>query len=146
MGKNLIYTFFIFCTIVSCRTVKEKNEQLDYQREQSYSNWQRQQAQLFQFTDSAGRYWIFQSDTTFGYHPDSGLRASSGTLGLWEHSVQKQVWSSTLDSNRTEVRASEKINSWSQYYRKVKDSKWGVVMAVFLLFGMVIFVYRKLKI
>lgn len=128
--------------IFSCRTVKEKNEQFNYQREQTYTNWQRQQAQGFQISDSTGRYWSFRTDSAFYYHPDSGLRALSGALVLWEKSLLKQVWSSKLDSSRTEVLTHEKLNTWSRYYRKVKDSKWTVVIGILLMLGCTWFLCR----
>ncbi|SKB65015.1 hypothetical protein SAMN05660841_01694 [Sphingobacterium nematocida] len=126
-------TLVILFTFSSCRTVKEKTTQQSYEREQAYTHWQHKYTEAFGWMDSTGRYWSFSTDSAFHYHPDSGIYAKQGLLSFWEDKLQKQVWTSIIDSNYTGAVVQQQHNLWKTYYRSIKDSKWGILIGLSLL-------------
>lgn len=68
----------------------------------------------------------------------------------WHDSIIKKIEidrsnPGVSDTIRTEVRASEKINSWSRYYRKVKHSKWAVIVGILSVLGIAFIAYRYVR-
>ena len=135
----------LFYASLGCRTTKEKTTQQSYEREQAYTYQQHKYTEAFGWIDSSGRYWTFHSDSAFYYHPDSGLRARQGLLSLWENKVQKQAWTSVMDSNNTEVLVQEQYSLWKNYYRNAKDSKWIIIIGLLLFVVGSYSLYRYLQ-
>ncbi|MBD1434383.1 hypothetical protein H8B06_16240 [Sphingobacterium sp. DN00404] len=94
--------YLVLSLASSCHTVRHKTKTDQHNRFQY--------AQTVFVSDSAVRYWHFSSDSTFSYHPDSGLRTLSGRLMGWELRVNHQKEQHTLDSvisrqhNETELK------------------------------------------
>jgi len=120
MGKYS-YPRFIFgiglLLLGSCKLYQQKNREeslssaSEWQRDELVRQWQRSQQ------DSLSRYWLFWSDSSFRFHPDSGLLGHSGKLLLLESKVtakaekklaakvseqhQQRLQKSTTDKRRT---------------------------------------------
>lgn len=121
---------------VACRSIKLQREQFSTDRQQSYAAWQNGQSEVFDFTDSTGRYWYLNTDSAFYYHPDSGLWGKQGAMAIWESSVQREKHAVQADSSFVETRLDEAYSGWSRYVRKWKTNMpwWGLGLA-FLLAG-----------
>lgn len=116
--KNSTFIIFAFITLFSCRTIKQKSEQVAYRKEQTLSNWRMQQEERFHYIDSSGHYWYFRTDTTFYYHPDSGLQARRGTLSFWKQQWNTEYRSSSKDSSHSERSINETYSIWKKYVNK----------------------------
>ncbi|MDR2282345.1 MAG: hypothetical protein LBE37_04015 [Sphingobacterium sp.] len=100
-----LVTFFTSCTILSCRTTKEKSELLhmDTRAQSQFSantSWMQLNRQ-----DSTYRYWHYTGDSTFFFHPDRGLWSRSGQLTYIEQKGSDAKEEKILfqyDSSRTD--------------------------------------------
>ncbi len=135
----ILITLISFFTFSSCRTVKQKTSTQESMIQKQYTETQSRQAAVSQWWDSTGRYWSFNSDSAFYYHPDSGLYAGSGTLSVSENKITLQTQNTVVDGVHTEATIEEKLSLWQTYYRRIKDSKWTVVLVMgLLLFGLLL--------
>ena len=89
--------------------------------------------QLFRQQDSSSRYWFFRTDTTFYFHPDSGLFAKGGRLWLQEFWRGENVGLRIYDSLDYRVHENQQIAQKSFSERITKGYYWGVVIAVIIL-------------
>ncbi|WP_437918769.1 hypothetical protein [Sphingobacterium sp. LRF_L2] len=142
--KTITITLIILL-LLSCRTYKEKVQQ------ESRSNALTEESKTVQHTyqwmqkDSLNRRWFFWTDTSFTYHPDSGLRAASGHLWM-EESVTR---SSDLQET---VAESEKLLKQEEDYESFLSSKtvrirsWYLYIGIGLLLIVICtMLWRKLK-
>lgn len=127
-----LFTLFTFC---SCRTRKEKTEQQQSMFQKKYTETQSRKAAMSQWWDSTGRYWSFITDSAFYYHPDSGLYAARGIISMSESNLQVERQELLLDSIHTVVTQQESYSSWRTYYRRLRDSKWAILIITVLLIG-----------
>ncbi len=122
MGKCLSYTGIIMASIYvlsSCKLYQSKNreEQQSSSSDRMYI-MQRQQQQQWNY-DSLSRYWLFWSDSSFRFHPDSGLTGQHGKLVMLESKINTHIKNglSSHSSNRsvqTELKSSkDKRRSWA---------------------------------
>src|SRR5690606_36870631 len=78
---------YIIVTIVllacSCRSIQQRSSNMLHSDRTTYQD-RITAGQLFRQQDSSNRYWSFRTDTTFYFHPDSGLYAKGGKLWLQE--------------------------------------------------------------
>lgn len=92
--KRILYMFMAVwgtCWMVSsCNTMRKKVE--------NKANHRYTFTQSVAASDSAMRYWHFASDSAFAYHPDSGLRTTSGHLLGWELSTKRRLEQQIRDS------------------------------------------------
>lgn len=70
----------------ACRTVKNRAEsnKREISLESQSSNWS------WQHYDSAGRFWYYQSDSPFYYHPQQGLYGQQGFLAVAQRHVKHE--------------------------------------------------------
>lgn len=85
--------YLVLSSASSCHTFRHKTKTDQHNRFQY--------AQTAFVSDSAVRYWHFNSDSAFSYHPDSGLRTLSGRLLGWELSLNHKLDHYTVDSVRS---------------------------------------------
>lgn len=83
MNYRWIYIIGLMC-LSSCKLYQQKDKA---ELQSSRSEWQwnefAQQWYMLQ-RDSLSRSWYFSSDSSFRFHPDSGLAAEAGALWIQE--------------------------------------------------------------
>ncbi|WP_313188017.1 hypothetical protein [Sphingobacterium siyangense] len=89
MNKYTISVFGspVFCllmisifVVISCSVLQGK-KQLEEKSTKIYSQYEQQNLQFHQKQqDRLSSYWYFSTDSTFWFHPDSGLWAKSGKI------------------------------------------------------------------
>ncbi|WP_293939376.1 hypothetical protein [Sphingobacterium sp. UBA5996] len=118
--KRLFFSivFLLFC---SCKLYQsERKEAL--QEEQTQSKY-KQQLDIWYSgqRDSQSRHWLFLTDSSFRFHPDSGLFGRNGQLAMLESNVitSESMEISTNSSNshtqRLHEARSEKSNVWAAF-------------------------------
>lgn len=134
-GQQLVLGLLLLLG-VACRSTKFQREQFSTDRQQSYAVWQNGQSEVFDFTDSTGRYWYLKTDSAFHYHPDSGLQGRQGVLALWESRVQREGRAMQADSSLIEARLEEAYSGWSRNISKWKANvPWWGLGAMFVFAG-----------
>ncbi|MBL1411238.1 hypothetical protein [Sphingobacterium faecale] len=128
-------SLLVISTFSNCRTVKEKTSLQESMIQHQYTGTQSRQATYSHQWDSTGRRWFFSTDSVFYYHPDSGLYAKQGILSIRENNLNVQMQHAVVDSTRIETTTEETLSLWKTYYRKVKDSRWTLIIAGVLLLG-----------
>lgn len=93
------------------------------------------------FQDSSFRYWYFKTDTTFVYHPDSGLMGREGTLIFHENESRNQI----LVDYVSKEQVSDMLNkeSYSQVISFLKGNKWKWIGGTIFVIGLVIWILKK---
>jgi len=81
---------------VSCRTVKDRRAE----QQQRYATTREQSHKESSLYDSLHDHWYFATDSTFYFHPDIGLYAASGILGVVRDQKRNVLMSETADSLR----------------------------------------------
>ncbi|MDF2474892.1 MAG: hypothetical protein K0S24_375 [Sphingobacterium sp.] len=83
INYRLIFTIVLMC-LSSCKLYQQKDKE---ELQSSRSEWQwnefAQQWYMLQ-GNSLSRSWYFSSDSSFRFHPDSGLAAEAGALWIQE--------------------------------------------------------------
>lgn len=92
---NFIIILFTVLSNSSCRSNKESS----YTQSRYETLVQGQTFQHWHHYDSTLRYWYYQSDSAFYFHPDSGLYASSGWLAVGEQSSKYNFGQVSRDSS-----------------------------------------------
>lgn len=141
----LIPILGISFSFFGCRTFKHKSKQTEYNKEQTFSNWRIQQEDKLHYVDSSGRYWFFHSDTTFYFHPDSGLLAGRGNLSFWEQQRKAEYRSSSTDSSHNKQSVIEKYSVWEKYVKRAKESYWLWLTGIFLLLVIGVFIFKYVR-
>lgn len=127
---------------LACGSVKYRTEQSRRDSEQAQEFEHYRQADMFNWMDSAGRYWQLSTDSAFYYHPDSGLRAKEGFMWLWERSVQREGRAAWMDSSRIDNSLKESSSSANISRRSSISGRFVALMA--LLGGLtVVFLWRR---
>lgn len=83
MNYRLIFTIMLMC-LSSCKLYQQKDKD---ELQSSHSEWQWNDFAQQWYTlqrDSLSRSWYFSSDSSFRFHPDSGLIAGAGALWIQE--------------------------------------------------------------
>jgi hypothetical protein len=94
MNAKLIYSVLGISTLLvsgSCKIYESK-----YREEEQLTamEWKKQEQARRWYTlqqDTLSRFWYFWTDSTFRFHPDSGLLAASGDLILQEAKKNSKV-------------------------------------------------------
>jgi len=86
---HILSIHVVLLTMTSCKIYENKQEEAELE-------WQNleQRQQLYTFRqDTISRSWYFWTDSTFRFHPDSGLFAQSGRLlgQVSARSIRKQM-------------------------------------------------------
>jgi len=109
----------IFPLLYSCKLYQsERKEAL--REEQTQSNY-KQQLDIWYSgqRDSQSRYWYFWTDSSFRFHPDSGLVGRNGQLAMLEsnaitsESMEISTNSSNSHTQRLHDTSTEKRNVWA---------------------------------
>lgn len=121
-----------------CRTVKERGEaeqrRLIVEKQGSALQWSQH--------DSAGRYWHFQSDSAFYYHPDEGLYGSRGWLAVEEEQVRRNRGQKNDDNSTYHINEQSESSYTAVPAPKPKIGWWSLIFGVVLLLSFLVF--RKL--
>ena len=122
MGKN-IYKHMLLVVVCSCLGSCKL-----YQSRDKESQWSKSDMLLHQKLvdlqyslqhDSQSRYWLFWSDSSFRFHPETGLVGQQGQLVMLESKVNTGVKNglSSMSSDRstqTELKSStDKRSTWA---------------------------------
>jgi hypothetical protein len=83
INYRLIYTIILMC-LSSCK-LYQQNDKAELQSSRSDWQWNEFAQQWYTLQrDSLSRSWYFWSDSSFSFHPDSGLAAEAGALWMQE--------------------------------------------------------------
>ncbi|MBL1408693.1 hypothetical protein [Sphingobacterium faecale] len=129
------HLFLILLTALwssACRSNKESNF-LQQQVETSSHN----QASLqWHRSDSTMRYWYYQSDSPFYYHPEVGLFGTSGRLAVGEKQLKHQAGKIQQDSSHYLI--VEQSAGSKKSIPKDRSSGWIYVIGIgiFLVIGL----------
>jgi len=77
---HILSIYIVLLTMTSCKIYENRKRD---KQEEAELEWQslEQRQQLYTFRqDTLSRSWYFWTDSTFRFHPDSGLFAQSGRL------------------------------------------------------------------
>ena len=90
--------------------------------------------QLFRQQDSTNRYWMFRTDTTFYFHPDSGLYAQGGRLWLLEVRHRENIGQQSYDSLTYQAYENQQITqtTLSKSTSKIRYW-WWIACGIFIL-------------
>ncbi|WP_437918083.1 hypothetical protein [Sphingobacterium sp. LRF_L2] len=113
--KTITITLIIIL-LFSCRTYKEKVQQESRSTTLTEESKTVQHRYQWLQQDSQNRQWYFWTDSTFTYHPDSGLRATSGFILVTETASG----SSSVESN---AYLSEDHSTKEETYESLTTSK-----------------------
>ena len=118
--RSLVLSLLLLLSLTSCRLFQHRSQ--EGQEVASSFNQYRQQRNLLYNTqwDSLSRYWYFWTDSSFRFHPDSGLYGKAGTLLLQESSVNSQ------GQQRQSVTTAEAVAQTKASRKKEADSTWGL--------------------
>src|SRR5690606_13847887 len=130
MKKYVLFTFLLLAG--ACRSVHEWSSSRLHRHIQA-SQRQVRVVELFRQQDSSNRYWSFHTDTTFYFHPDSGLHADGGLLLLWEKKgrivANQQIYDSLTYRAEEERKVAQQslaersLPQWSRY-------GWAIVLVL----------------
>lgn len=119
--------------LVSCKMFKETTN--------SEKHLATQYALFTLGSDSAFRTWYFDTDSTFRYHPDSGLLAYSGRLWGQDVRTSQTIRQKSLDSNSSS-RDKSQLRKRETPRVQLKYVALGVLLTAMLIAGVV---YRRRK-
>lgn len=126
----ILITLFYFC---SCHSLKEQVKQENLYTTDIYARevkgWQQQILK-----DTAHRYWSFFTDSTFYFHPDSGLWGNGGYMHFEDRLLSNKyhyIGASLRDSNLSTVEHIE-IDKIS-YPKKSIEWQYLVVILLFVV-------------
>lgn len=107
-------------SLSSCKLYQSRNKEYQ-QEEQMQSNYHQQVDVLFRgLKDSQSRYWFFWTDSSFRFHPDSGLVGQSGQLAMLESKVNASA------KNQVSTKSSESFMQTQHKGSTDKRSAWAV--------------------
>ena len=140
-----IFTFFTTCIILSCRTTKEKSELLRMNtKAQSVSSTNTSWMQLNR-QDSTHSYWHYISDSTFFFHPDSGLWSHSGELIYMSRGVNKREESGADYSLQNLKREASKVEAEVRSVRTKNYRSIGIVVLSIIVVFVFLIVIKKVN-
>lgn len=130
-------TLLVIAVCFSCRSYKEKTGQeysgqmLSQKQEEVWYRYKHDRI------DSLRRGWLFWSDTAFSYHPDSGLRASTGYIFMGE---QRDTWYNTRyarkEAGREEAEHTTRASAMhSRTSRRSRVVPWVGAILILILLG-----------
>lgn len=115
----------LFCLIVSlflfsCKLYQSRMKE-DQRREQMQSHYKHQVDVVYrELKDSQSRHWLFWTDSSFRFHPDSGLVGQSGQLAMLESKVIASA------KNQVSTKSSESSMQTQHKGSTDKRSAWAV--------------------
>lgn len=140
MNYRLIFTIILMC-LSSCKLYQQKDKA---ELQSSHSEWQwndfAQQWYRLQ-RDSLSRSWYFSSDSSFRFHPDSGLAAEAGALWIQESKAR-------VNTQHQSMIAATKGSAQNEH--RIKQTKSSFLNAnywwfVLLLLIPIVLLWNKIK-
>ena len=118
--RSLVLSLLLLLSLTSCRLFQHRSQE-GQEAASSFSQYRQQRNLLYNTQwDSLSRYWYFWTDSSFRFHPDSGLYGKAGTLLLQESSVNSQ------GQQRQSVTTAEAVAQTKASRKKEADSTWGL--------------------
>lgn len=115
--KRLLF-FIVFLFFSSCKLYQSGKKE-DHREEQIWSNYNQQADVLYsRLKDSQSRYWLFLTDSSFRFHPDSGLIGQKGQFAMLESQVKisnKQEASTNSNASRVKTLQQQSTEKWSAW-------------------------------
>ena len=111
--KRIIYIIAL-STITSCLSTKEKAQWSNKTQSTEEVSNNLSYGYTWQQVDSFGRWWHFQTDSSFRYHADSGIAAGSGSLWLWEMGSSLTQQQEQLDQQTIEKKEQTRKEQYNQ--------------------------------
>ncbi|WP_343570333.1 hypothetical protein [Sphingobacterium sp.] len=135
--KRTALLFFLSALLmqVSCKLYQQRDKE---EKHLVKGLWKHnEQANLLYYLrrDSFTRYWYFSSDSSFRFHPDSGLIGKGGELLMQQSTVKTNLKNSTSATvNDTSWGTAQK--SKSDHHRTLSIPQfWRIGIVAVLLFG-----------
>lgn len=135
--KRTALLFFLSALLmqVSCKLYQQQDKE---EQHLVKGRWKHnEQANLLYYLrrDSFSRYWYFSSDSSFRFHPDSGLIGKGGELLMQQSGVKTSLKNSTSATvNDTGWKTAQK--SKSDHHRTLSIPQlWLIGFLTVLLFG-----------
>ncbi|MDR6734491.1 hypothetical protein [Sphingobacterium sp. 2149] len=108
----------IFPLLYSCKLYQSELKEAQ-REEQTQSNYKQQLDIWYRgLSDSQSRYWLFWTDSSFRFHPDSGLIGQKGQLAMLESQVRisaKQEASTKSSASRIQMLKQQSTEKWSAW-------------------------------
>ncbi|MCS4163769.1 MULTISPECIES: hypothetical protein [unclassified Sphingobacterium] len=116
--KRLLF-FIVFLFFCSCKLYRNRGKE-DQREERIQSHYKRQVDVVYkELKDSQSRYWHFWTNSSFRFHPDSGLIGQNGQLAMLESKVntraKNELSTSSSDSymQTKYVLSTDKRSAWA---------------------------------
>ncbi|RKF41956.1 hypothetical protein BCY89_00110 [Sphingobacterium siyangense] len=138
MGKKRTALLFLLSTLlmqVSCKLYQQQDREEQYLIKGLWKH--NEQANLLYNLrrDSFSRYWYFSSDSSFRFHPDSGLIGKGGELLMQQSGVKTSLRNSISTTvNDTSLKTAQKSKS-DRRSRLSIPQLWLIGFIAVLLFG-----------
>lgn len=127
--RSLLLSLLLLLSLTSCRLFQHRSQE-GQEAASSFSQYRQQRNLLYSTQwDSLSRYWYFWTDSSFRFHPDSGLYGKAGVLLLQESSLNG------LGQQRQSVTTAGTVAQTKSSRKKETDSalglgKWGLILLV----------------
>src|SRR5690606_3146234 len=141
-----LFLSWLFLLLAGCRAYQEKSKAESKSLNSSANGDYLHQDFLEQHTDTYSALWIYQTDSSFRFHPDSGLFGNAGLLQIYAYGQQTGLINASWDSlsfNR-QMLVTEQADQSLKKEPVKQFSFWGVI--IFVLAGLVcLLVWHRLS-
>ncbi|MBL1407530.1 hypothetical protein [Sphingobacterium faecale] len=141
-GMLIFLTAFTGISFYGCRSSKEKLKKTILHTDDRYT-FERREWQQDVLEDTTYRYWSFLTDSTFFFHPDSGLWASRGTVYMEDQSAFRRYHNYDASQANRAIHVQEQLNT--QKGSKVSYSIWKIILPGIAVIMVVLFFLLKKK-
>jgi len=131
----ILSIYIVLLTMTSCKIYENRKRD---KQEKAELEWQSLEQRQWLYTfrqDTLSRRWYFWTDSTFRFHPDSGLFAQSGSLLGQESTGSKSRYMQDFTRKNEQGKQQETRNEKSRNTVLSAKSLWtvGFVLIPFLL-------------
>ena len=141
-----LFLSWLFLLLAGCRAYQEKSKAESKSLNNSANGDYLHQDFLEQHTDTYSALWIYQTDSSFRFHSDSGLFGNAGLLQIYSYGRQTGLINASWDSlsfNR-QMLVKEQADQSLKKEPVKRFSFWGVI--IFVLAGLVcLLVWHRLS-
>src|SRR5690606_20044741 len=141
MKKTIYITTLL--TITACLSTKEKAQWANKTQSTYDVSNDLRYGYTWQQVDSFGRWWHFQTDSSFRYHADSGITAGSGSLWLWEKGSSITQQQEQLDQRTIEKKEQTRKEQYSQRQFSRMEVYW---LFALLAIGVVVWLKSRWRV
>lgn len=90
VAARLLFCLLVIIVVVISCSVFQGKKQLEEKSTKIYRQYEQQNLQFHQKQqDSLSSYWYFSTDSTFSFHPDSGLWARGGKIFAHQSNIKR---------------------------------------------------------